>query len=56
MREVDYSALPLQKSGQQSYVHMVLTPTGRLNITSEPPEKPYATRLSIIVGTILTHR
>jgi hypothetical protein len=34
---------------------MVPTPTGRLNITSEPPEKPYAISLSVIVATILIH-
>lgn len=56
MRKVDYSALLRKKFGQQSYAHMVPTPTGRLNITSEPSEKPYAINLSVIVGTILIHR
>jgi len=55
MREVDYSALPRQKFGEQSYAHMVPNPTGRLNITSEPPEKPYAISLSVIVATILKY-
>jgi len=56
MRQVDYSALLRHKFGQQSYAHMVPTPTGRLNITSEPPEKPHAINLFVIAGTILIHR